>query len=72
MRRSQSLLVFLDEEVTTWMFARTEELAAKFEQDQREVEMLKAVHDCAASASAEDEKLTLNQALNSTVHVPGS
>jgi hypothetical protein len=54
------------------MFARTEELAANFERDQREVEMLKAVHDCAASASAEDEKLTLNQALNSTVHVPGS
>ena len=54
------------------MFARTEKLAAKSERDQREVEMLKAVHDCAAPASAEDEKLTLNQALNSTVHVPAS
>ena len=63
MRRSQSLLVFLDEEVTTWMFARTEELAAKFEQDQREVEMLKAVHEYAAPGWAEDENLTLNQAL---------
>jgi hypothetical protein len=45
---------------------------AKFERDQREVEMLKAIHDCAAPGWAEDEKLTLNQALNSTVHVPAS
>ena len=41
------------------MFARTEELAAKFERDQREVEMLKEVHECAAPGWVEDENLTL-------------
>ena len=45
------------------MFARTDELAAKFELYQREVETLKAVHEYAAPGWAEDENLTLNQAL---------
>ena len=54
------------------MFARTEELAAKFERDQREVEMLKAVHEYAAPGWGRRKPHAEPGTLNLTVRVGGS